>query len=293
MDQSPPPSESASDWPPTFHAGWWPAVALVLGFTGWALISVAVSNWLFGDPSTIEEGMWAIPSGIVQIGIAVAILRYERVSYQELGLAPWLVRPALAATAVVILVANVAVAGLGIAAGTNVSFGLMEYYLTPPIDFSVAGVAITAVAMYLFTGPVEELAFRGYLQNKVVSQVNMGSPIAQTTLGILTAALSFALLHIPAYLIVRGQAFGAVIGTLVLLTATGVIFGAIYAATRNLYLVMFLHSIGNLWPLVVDPGAGIWPNWGVILVMYVLLAVLYRQWATDLIPPIPRQGVRN
>lgn len=293
MDQSPPPSESASDWPPTFHAGWWPAVALVLGFTGWALISVAVSNWLFGDPSTIEEGMWAIPSGIVQIGIAVAILRYERVSYQELGLAPWLVRPALAATAVVILVANVAVAGLGIAAGTNVSFGLMEYYLTPPIDFSVAGVAITAIAMYLFTGPVEELAFRGYLQNKVVSQVNMGSPTAQTTIGILTAALSFALLHIPAYLIVRGQALEAVIGTLVLLTATGVIFGAIYAATRNLYLVMFLHSIGNLWPLVVDPGAGIWPNWGIILVMYVLLAVLYRQWATDLSPPISRQSVPN
>jgi membrane protease YdiL (CAAX protease family) len=272
----------------TFRAGWWPAIALVLALAGWVLISVTVSGWLFGDLSVIEEGIWTILSGVVQIAIAVVILRYERVGYRELGLSPQLVRPALVATGVVVLVANVAAAGLGLAAGTGVSFGLMAYYLTPPIDYSVPGVAITAVGMYLFTGPVEELAFRGYLQNKVVSQVIMGSATVRTTIGILTAALSFALLHIPAYLFIRGVPTGALIGTLVLLTATGVMYGVIYAATRNLYLVMFLHAIGNLWPLVVDPGPGVWPNYGVLLVLYVLLLVSYRQWVTD--PTLPRPG---
>lgn len=289
MQQSSAISESASDWPPTFRAGWWPAVALVLAFAGWVLISITVSDWLFGDLSVTEEGVWKIPSGLIQIGIAVAILQYERVGYQELGLSPRLIRPTLVATGVVILVANVAAAGLGVVAGTDISFGLMEYYLTPPTDYSIREVAITGVAMYLFTGPVEELAFRGYLQNKVISQVTVGSATAQTTIGILTAALSFALLHIPVYLFVREVSTGALIGTLVILTATGIIFGIIYAATRNLYLVIFLHAIGNLWPLIVDPGPGIWPNYGVLLILYVLLIVLYRQWATDLTFPRPRE----
>lgn len=249
----------------TFRAGWWPAIALVLALAGWVLVSVTVSGWLFGDLSVAEEGVWTIPSGVVQIAIAVVVLRYERVGYRELGSSPQLVRPALVAT--------VAAAGLGLAAGTGVSFGLMAYYLAPPVDYSVPGVAITAVGMYLFTGPVEELAFRGYLQNKVVSQVIMGSATVRTTIGILTAALSFALLHIPAYLFTRGVPTGALIGTLVLLTATGVIYGVIYAATRNLYLVMSLHAIGNLWPLVVDPGPGVWPKYGVLLVLSVLLIV--------------------
>lgn len=287
MQQAPSSTEPESDWPPTFRAGWLPTVALILAFTGWILISVTVSGWLFGDTlSTIEEGIWTIPSGIVQLGIAVVILRYERVGYRELGLAPRLVRPALAATGVVILVANVAAAGLGVVAGNKISFGLMEFYLTPPPDWTVQGVLISAVALYLFTGPVEELAFRGYLQNKVISNVTVGSPTVQTIIGILTAALAFALLHIPVYLIVREVSTGALIVTLVLLTATGIMYGTIYAATRNLYLVMFLHGIGNLWPLVVDPGTGVWPNYGVLLVMYIFLTVLYRQWATDLTLPI-------
>ncbi|ELZ42015.1 putative protease of the Abi (CAAX) family protein [Halorubrum saccharovorum DSM 1137] len=155
------------------------------------------------------------------------------------------------------------------------------------------GVLISAVALYLFTGPVEELAFRGYLQNKIISKVTVGSATVQTTIGILTAALAFALLHIPVYLIVRDVSTGTLIVTLVLLTATGIMYGAIYAATRNLYLVMFLHGIGNLWPLVVDPGTGVWPNYGVLLVMYVFLTLFYRQWATDLTLPILGQSATN
>jgi membrane protease YdiL (CAAX protease family) len=258
------------------------------------LVSVTLSGWLFGDTlSTFEEGIWTIPSGIVQLGIAVAILRYERVGYQELGLTLQLVRPALAATGVVILVVNIAAGCLGLLAGTDVSFGVMEFYFTPPFDLSVPGVLISAVSLYLFTAPVEELAFRGYLQNKVVSIMTVGSRTVQMTIGIVIASLSFALLHIPVYLLVRDVATGTLIVTLGLLTATSVMYGAIYAATRNLYLVMFLHGIGNFWPLVVNPGTGVWPNYAVLLVIYTCLTLIYRQLATDLTLPSTRKSVTN
>ncbi len=65
-----------------------------------------------------------------------------------------------------------------------------------------------------------------------------------------------------------------------LLTLSGITFGTVYALTHNLFLIAFLHGIGNVWPLVVDPGLGAWPNWGVIIVLYGLVVVLYRQWAS-------------
>jgi len=57
-----------------------------------------------------------------------------------------------------------------------------------------------------------------------------------------------------------------------MLALSGIAFGTVYALTRSLVLVALLHGIGNLWPLVVDPG-GAWPNWGVV--------VLYRRATTD------------
>lgn len=63
-----------------------------------------------------------------------------------------------------------------------------------------------------------------------------------------------------------------------LLTLSGITFGSVYALTRNLLLVALLHGIGNFWPLIVDPGVGAWPNWGVVIILYGLVVVLYRQW---------------
>jgi hypothetical protein len=104
----------------------------------------------------------------------VAALRYEGVGYRELGLERRLVGPALAATGAVVVVVNVAVAGLGMAAGTTVPFGVMAYYLTPPFDYPVGGLVASAATLYVLAGPIEELAFRGYLRNKVTAGVDAG-----------------------------------------------------------------------------------------------------------------------
>jgi hypothetical protein len=44
-------TDSGARWPPTFRAGWWPALA----FAGWVVVSNVAVSWLFGDPSLVEE----------------------------------------------------------------------------------------------------------------------------------------------------------------------------------------------------------------------------------------------
>lgn len=75
----------------------------------------------------------------------------------------------------------------------------------------------------------------------------------------------------------EGSGIGSAAGALVMPALSGAAFGTIYALTRDLYLVALLHGVGNFWPLVVDPGAGSWPNWGVIIGLYALVVVAYRR----------------
>ena len=49
---------------------------------------------------------------------------------------------------------------------------------------------------------------------------------------------------------------------------------------ETIWVVVFLHGIGNFCPIVVDSTVGLWPNWGIALVFYGLVVVVYRQWAT-------------
>lgn len=107
-----------------------------------------------------------------------------------------------------------------------------------------------------------------------------GSAPLQTVVAIVTTAIVFSVLHVPTIVLVEGTPIGQAVGSLILLTLSGITFGVMYALTRNLFLVALLHGLGNLWPLVVDPGIGAWPNWGVVIVLYGLVVVLYRQWGT-------------
>lgn len=138
-------------------------------------------------------------------------------------------------------------------------------------------IVVGAITSYLFTGPVEELAFRGYLQNKVISLTGDRSTWVRTILGIVTTALIFAALHLPDLVLDDGVTIAQAAGGLLLLVLSAVLFGTIYELTQNLILVALLHGIGNFWPLIVDPGPGVWPNYAVILLIYTTLVVVYRR----------------
>jgi membrane protease YdiL (CAAX protease family) len=280
-------ADTSANWPPTFEGPIWTVIAFLVAFTVWVMISNMLFTQLFSDTGQLVESLWSIASKLVLFSIVWLTLRYEGVSLREIGLSRRLLAPAILAAAGIVVAVNLTVIALLVSGGHELSFGLFEFYRTPPASYSLGTIAVLGISEYLFTGPVEEIALRGFLQNKLSALLGSSYRRLGTAIAILLASVSFALLHVPTIILVRNELLA--IGTLMMLTLTGVVFGTMYALTHNLYLVIGLHGIGNLWPIVVDFPVGLWPNWGIALVFYGVIVVLYRQW-TDLVPGYPESG---
>lgn len=276
----PTPESHADDyghWPPTFHGQEWVPVAFVVAFSLWAVISNSLFNWLFGpSPTAMTEALWNVPSGAVQLGLVLSVLRFENVRLRDLGLARRQFVWALVAVAGLILAVNGVVAGRMTLGGSQIQVAPFGLYRSPPLNYSASMIVAGGIAQYVFVGPVEELAFRGYLQTKLTALLGRGSPRSRAVVAIVATAVIFALIHVPTLLVVEGSGISGGVGALVMLALSGITFGTIYVMTRNLYLVALLHGVGNFWPLVVDPGAGSWPNWGISIALYALIVAVYR-----------------
>jgi membrane protease YdiL (CAAX protease family) len=266
----------ATDWPPRFHRSGLPVLGFVLFFAAWVVFTNAVRAELLGpDSGVIAERLLGVASSSVQFGVVLLLLRYEGVRLRDLGLDRRLLVPALIAVGGVVVAFNAAVAGLAALGGTAPSVG----FPTVPPEYSPLDAAVTGVYFYLFVGPAEELAFRGYLQNKLAALVGTGRERIRRAIGVASAAVLFSLLHVPALVFVGDVRLQGAVGVLIVLALSGLTFGVVYELTRNLYLVALLHAIGDFWPLFVDPGPVGWPNWGVVSVCYALLVLAYRTWA--------------
>lgn len=262
-----------------FASGPGPVVALILAYSAWILVSNVLLQAVLGpDPSRVGEVLWNVPSGIAQLAILWLVLRREGVSFAAMGAWRGHMVPGIVAAVGFLVFVNVAVIAVGFLRAEPVSFGVFAIYRTPPLELSWAVVLLSALVQYLIVGPIEELVFRGYLQNKLASLVRSGRAWLRQGIAILSVATAFAALHVPTLLWVEQATGAGLVGSLVLLASTGILFGAIYALTGNLVLVALLHGFGNFWPLVVDPGVAAWPNWGIVLTGYVLVVLAYRAW---------------
>lgn len=134
---------------------------------------------------------------------------------------------------------------------------------------------------FLVIGLVEEVAFRGYFQSKMIALLGEDTRL-QIALGILATSVLFGAPHTPGAL-VSGAGLGGALTAATLPAITAVLFGVIYELTHNIYLVALFHGLGNIWPLVID-----WPAWsGTALIgfwvaaacIYVGAIVGYRYWA--------------
>lgn len=281
-------SNAGTHWSPSFKFGLWPAVGLVLAFTTWVLVSVTTFTWLFGAKnSLLLKSLWSVPSGLVQFGIIAAVYRYDDVTLGEIGLSKRLLRPAVIAAAGVVIVLNAVVFGMALLANNEITYGVYAFYQSDPFNLSWTAIAAGALSSYLFIGPAEELAFRGYLQNKLIALFEFRSVRVRTATSIVATGLIFSALHIPVEILIAGTQIPQLVGMLSLLALSGIVFGTIYALTQNLYLVILLHGIGDFWPFVIDPGRGIWPNYVVLLLVYLILVVLYRQALARTTLPTP------
>lgn len=258
------------DWPPSFDGSPTTPVVFLLALLALLLATNAVVDWLVpADAAPVTTQLLVIPLDVLEIGLAWGALRYEGVAVDDVGLDRSLLAPALGAFAALVVATNVAAVALAVLGPGRVALGFVA---TDPPLVVLGNVA----SLYAFAAVAEELAIRGYLQNRLVAAFGGRTHALGTVLGIVVASAAFAAIHLPAMLL-DGTPLAGELAVLALLFGTGLAFGAMYELTRNLYLVALVHGFGNYALLVVDPGT--WPNWPVVAALYALLVVGYRRWA--------------
>lgn len=270
-------AKSSATWPPRFDGSIWTLVAFGIAFVALTIGVNHVQSWILSpDAGQIVTSLAELPGFVLIVALTLLVLRTESVELQSLGVSRWHAKVGLVAVTGVVVVVNGIVVGLALVSGNDITVGLYAQYVRA-FEAGPLLLLVGAVNSYLFTGPAEELAFRGYLQNKILSLIDGRATTIRTGVGIITTALAFAVLHLPDLVLDDGSSLGQAAGGLALLALTAILFGTIYELTQNLVLVALLHGIGNFWPLIVDPGAGVWPNYGVILLVYAALVVVYRR----------------
>lgn len=263
--------------PVPFAGGWWS----LAGFTvAAALLLVAVNGGrvaVFGADAApaVDVGVTVLGTGLLGL-VAWLTLRHERVGPAEIGLSRRLVVPGVAAVAALWIGVNVVGVGLAWRTGTGGPRGAL-------LDGALGLAVATSVEQLLVVGPVEEFAYRGYLQNKLVDALGGRGDRAAVALGVGTMAVVFAATHLPNLLLVEGLPAAALPGALAQLAVAAVLYAVVYEATGNLVLVGLLHGTFNQLPLVVDPQR--WPTEVVIawlatgVGLLVAVSWLHRRWS--------------
>ena len=254
-------------------------VAFAVVTAVWVPLTAAVSDAPAWVGLLAEIGKFALIAGAVWV-----LLRLDGVGISELGLSRRHLVSAAGAFAAVWLALNILGVGIATAAGNQWDIALIWYLpdvVTEQFGSLPAPWLIFILLNFLIVGLVEEIAFRGYFQSKMIALLGENTRL-HVALGILATSVVFGALHTPGAL-VSGAGPGEVLMAATLPAITAVLFGIIYELTHNIYLVAMFHGIGNTWPLVID-----WTSWsGTALVgfwvgtacIYAGAIVGYRYWA--------------
>lgn len=108
-----------------------------------------------------------------------------------------------------------------------------------------------AATIWIFVGLAEELAFRGYLQNKIIDLMDFDSRKG-SLLGLIMSSIFFSLIHIPQRIYVQDMNAGMIIQSLLLLIVIGTVFGLIYLLTDNLVFTGLLHGAWDVKPFFMS-----------------------------------------
>jgi membrane protease YdiL (CAAX protease family) len=186
----------------------------------------------------IFSGSIVLPGMILLPVSAILVLLWRRLSatpWQEIGY----IKPK----------SWIATAGIGVVVGTTLKF-FMKAIIMPllgadPINHTYhflagnAAVLPMAVLAMLITGFAEETVFRGFLFERL--RKLFGSGRGATVLILLLTSALFALGHL------QNQGLSGMEQAAI----TGLVFGTIYANTRNLWLAMITHAAFDLAALAI------------------------------------------
>lgn len=135
---------------------------------------------------------------------------------------------------------KVALLALPIAIPVSAGLGMIEYLILRPAAlipaFDLLNLLVIAAVMLLFVGFVEELLFRGVLQQALVPEIGRWPAI-------IVASALFGLMHsgyqVPAELLFAGT--------------IGFVFGVIYDRTDSIVLITIMHGLLNVFLFALIP----------------------------------------
>ncbi len=214
-------------------------VSVIAGIAGWVVFQLEgpfadhlleLSNTEGGSIAVelLNLPVWAL--------LVLALARFGRFRMSELGVKRAGVGRAVVVTAILWAAVQVVQSVAAIVVGDPV--GVRLSWLTSArgvVPFLVGWVSIAFG---------EEVFFRGFLQTQLSLKVR-GRP-APVTAAVFLASAAFALAHLPR-LVMKQQ---PVLPAMMTFLGIGIVLGALFHATRNLYLSIGIHALFN-WPVLL------------------------------------------
>jgi len=224
--------------PPAFNRGLLvPAIAyivIIALLSGLALISGR------GSPPPLLGMAW----GVLLVGIGVGAYRLDGVSPRSILPSSQSLFPVLGAIGAFWLLYNLLTYALALGSVPGFATASSKVVAHPVLYLAAFGSSL------LFTALPEEFVFRGYLQSKLIAESG-GTGRRAVAIGIGTAAVLFALFHLPRWFLMSVHGVGpALAARLSVLVLSGLAFGVIYVLTDNLWLVALFHATMNQPPLL-------------------------------------------
>jgi len=211
------------------------SIALFIALFAAVLLTGSVDQFetfLTGDGMIVLFGAEAILLGIGTVLATVISVQFGWVHREEIGFRVPSGREILVGIGAVFAL-------LGLATALSI---IIETLGVPPSEHSLFDEEATwvyyvslAVLSILLIGPVEELLFRGLIQNYVRPALGGVGAVVWTS-------LLFAVVHLPAYFTDTLETAAL---SLVVVFALSLVLGAVYERYRNIVLVMAIHGLYN------------------------------------------------
>ncbi|MEJ2736919.1 MAG: type II CAAX endopeptidase family protein, partial [Anaerolineae bacterium] len=248
-----------------FGSSWMPILFFLL-------LEVAVTMWgpIFSPLGRLPAAIGTMLASAVIGGIGWWFLRREGVKAADIGLTKSnLLR------AVVLFIGWWVVVTIVDLVGSDIA-RLLGFQLSPIEQdaWSSPMTVINVVRAFIFVGFAEEIAFRGYLQNKLIVVTK------RRWLGIVLAALLFGLWHAPADIVGSGQILSPLLSDGLFFSLIGIVLlGLPYEWTGLLPFVALFHGWNDNLLLITGHA----PTWIGIVAGYALMFVAvwgYRRFAS-------------
>lgn len=238
---------------------------LLLSFWGvYYFIVLLFVNVLGPHLSPYEAKSYNLFVSFLLFVISVLALRLEKMTFKSIGISLYnLLSGVLGLLLLWLLVDTVCVLALYFTRGELIAAPFIEYHKLKGWSFYYF------IYYWLFVGPVEEIAFRGYIQSKLVLLLE-GTDRSRRATAIVLASVLFCLIHLPTIITNNERLNDVVVSGLFYLVLMSILIGYMYDKSKNLYLAGLMHSsLDYPLPLVI----GTWKS-GLYLPPFVYTAIL-------------------